>query len=154
MSNEMPDEIWVGYYPDDGYTGESFDADIFDDGHNRTRYIKAPTNEGDVGDAITQLTQRFDFLDETLCKLGDGHIERDKEPKEFGIIRAHISQQAAALSEKDARIAELERTVRRVPVMINASIADNYGRREFVCGGDAYRIRAMCYEVLKTEDKK
>lgn len=34
----MPREIWVGYYPDDGYTGESFDADTFDDGHNRTKY--------------------------------------------------------------------------------------------------------------------
>lgn len=43
--------------------------------------------------------------------------------------------------------------LKSVPIMINASISDNYGRREFVCGADAKGIRDMCYDILTKHAK-
>ena len=121
----MPDEIWVGYYPDDGYTGESFDADIFDDGHNRTRYIKAPTNEGDVAALknIKAWCQKRNFeytasgvTTSTEDELLPWLLYRDDEG-EF----KHIYYQALddmkvkqSLSEKDVRITELEGALSKI----------------------------------------
>lgn len=54
--NTMPETIWAGHYPDDGYTGESFDADTFDDGHNRTEYILKSTSDKRIAELERQNT--------------------------------------------------------------------------------------------------
>lgn len=87
----MSDEIWLPPLAIEkyGYIGKVSDQD--------TRYIKAPTNEGDVDEVLNTIKLTID-----MC------VTKGCEDENINIIRNHISQQDAALSEKDKRIAELE----------------------------------------------
>ena len=59
MSEKLPFKVWVGHYPDDGYTGESFDADIFDDGNNRESY----TNTAELIEKLEAMRKYKDMHD-------------------------------------------------------------------------------------------
>lgn len=58
--------------------------------------------------------------------------------------------EALEQAEEDREaVKDLAQALENVPRMINASIASNYGRRQFVSGDDAYRIRKMCSDFSK-----
>jgi len=73
MTEEMPEKVWVGYFPDDGYTGECFDADIFDDGYDRTSYTRTDIAEANLKSAEDDFEAMYQMV-----KSRNAEIERLK----------------------------------------------------------------------------
>lgn len=117
--------------------------------HDEFLRIKAITNqpsktvlleeiEGLCDRAISNINRRVPMI-----KENEGYrqtIESQKQTHDALINK---------LTQAQVGIKVLREALERVPAMVSASINDNYGRREFVCGQDARRIQDMCWEALK-----
>lgn len=88
--SDMPEVVWVGYYPDDGYTGESFDADTFDDGHNRTHYTRTDTIDH-YKQAVRDMVKVIDEMRYTIGREVKGKVMPKSQEMAYEVLKTHAT---------------------------------------------------------------